>query len=161
MCTNHKSPEQAGTLKTVSGTKGNGNDNFQDVYNRYEAQLQNEDDLTNNRVKWLLGTQTLLFAAIKVGNSNSNPKVLEAIRFVGFASSIAIGVSILAATLCFAEHRKKLIDKFESVKNEIRRIDYPQIDRCKYILFMGDVAGIALPITFALGWFFMKIVPEK
>lgn len=142
MCTNHMSTEQGGPKVSMPGTNEKGTGDFTDIYERYEVQLQKEDELTNNRVKWLLGTQTILFAAIKVGNSNPNPKILEAVRFVGLASSIAIGISILASTLCFAKHRKRLIEKFESVRNGIRKTDYPQLDRCGYVLFLWETLRV-------------------
>lgn len=160
MCTDQKPNENAGIVKPATDTNADGSTDFKDVYERYEVQLQKEDDLTNNRVKWLLGTQTILFAAIKVGNGDFHPEIMRAVRFVGLASSIAIGVSILASTLCFAKHRKRLMTKYESVKDKIKRMDYPQLDRCRYILLMGDVAGIALPVIFACGWFFIDTTQQ-
>ena len=138
-----------------------GANGFLSVYDRYKTQLDKEDELINNRVKWLLGTQTILFAAIKVTSSRPASEILEAVSVVGLASSSAIGISTLAAILSFLKYRKNLLRKYESVKIKIgqtdspQQIDYPQLNRSGVFLLIGHVAAITLPVIFVLGWSLM------
>jgi hypothetical protein len=130
----------------------NKEDNFKAVYDRYGAQLDKEDGLVNSRVNWLLATQTILFAAIKIGKENASPEILKAIRVVGFCSSIALLCAIFAACASFKRYRSQLLEKYEEVKDIIPRIDYPQLGRRMCILYAGDFGCLALPIIFAIGW---------
>lgn len=127
-------------------------DNFKTVYDRYEAKLDEENDLVNNRVNWLLATQTILFAAIKIGKENTSVEVLNAIRVVGFCSSIALLCSIFAACASFKQYRNQLLEKYEGVGDSIEKIDYPQLTRRICHLYAGDFGSLALPAIFAIGW---------
>ncbi len=129
----------------------NKDDNFKAVYERYGAQLDKEDGWVNSRVNWLLATQTILFAAIKIGNG-APPEVLKAIRVVGFYSSIALLCSIFAACASFKRYRSQLLKKHKEVEDIVPMIDYPQLGRRMCILYAGDFGSLALPIIFAIGW---------
>jgi hypothetical protein len=138
---------------------------FEKVYKRYGAQLDKEDNLINNRVGWLLATQTILFAAVKFGDGNAPPDVLHAIKIVGFYSSIAILFSVFAACLSFVIYRRRLHKKYKVVrssinKDSIKKIDYPQLGRNFGIICAGHLASIALPVIFAAGWLLVKTPAE-
>lgn len=67
---------------------------FQPEYGRYCRQIDNEDGLVNQRINWLLSSQSILFAALGLTGKGTPVSVLQAVPWVGLGSSLAIGVSV-------------------------------------------------------------------
>ena len=62
--------------------------NISEKYDRYCRELDKEDKLLNDRVTWLLVSQSILFAAVRLGGQDPGGNIVEIIakgrlRFIG------------------------------------------------------------------------------
>ncbi|MCH8119800.1 MAG: hypothetical protein IIC00_08745 [Planctomycetes bacterium] len=124
--------------------------NFSEVYKRYCHELDKEDKLLNDRVTWLLVSQSILFAAVKLGGNRVGEDKIIIIALLGCALSIIIWFSVLAAIYSFLTYRSKLIDY--RPKDDNCRKAYPQLDRCLVPILFGFFAPFTLPIIFFHAW---------
>lgn len=120
------------------------------IYKRYEEFFAKENDLVKNRLAWLFTTQTLIFGAFEYTTSEEQNILIIAI--VGTVSSFLIALSILAAVISYFVAQTKL-DHFVTQ----RRNDYPEMDRNRWVLFIGFVGSFGLPIMFSLCWLVLII----
>ena len=60
-----------------------------DTYDRYCRQIDKEDDLINQRINWLLVSQSILFAALGISNRTILDVTLE-VALVGIGVSVGI-----------------------------------------------------------------------
>jgi hypothetical protein len=109
--------------------------------------LDNENELIDNRINWLLASQALLFAAVTVGGKADG--VSRIIALVGFFSSVAIFISTLAAISSSYECREHLRKRCKAEGDakwcyELRK------DRS--IIGRGFFAPRILPLIFAGAW---------
>ncbi len=123
---------------------------FSDVYDRYRHELDKEDKLLNDRVTWLLVSQSILFAAVKLGENKVGEDKVIIIAILGCALSVIIWFSVLAAICSFLTYRSQL--KESRPKDDNSHKAYPQLDRCLVIILFGFFAPFILPIIFFLAW---------
>jgi hypothetical protein len=124
-----------------------------DSYEYWRERWVHEDELINQRLSWLLASQTLLFAAyglaLQVGANPSNTsevskkttEVLSLIPYIGFYSSVSIMVSVLAAVIAlyFLWKRSGNFKRYLPVTVPTT--------------IMGVAAGVSLPLIFIIAWF--------
>ena len=131
-----------------------GNTNLKDSYEYWREKWVHEDELINQRLNWLISSQTLLFAAyglaLQIGTnpsntsdevSNKTTEVISLIPYIGLYSSISILLSVLAAVIALFV----LLNKSGKFK------DYLQVTLPTTL--MGVAAGISLPLIFIFAWF--------
>ena len=124
--------------------------NFSEVYARYCHELDKEDKLLNDRVTWLLVSQSILFAAVKLGGNRVGENIVTIIATVGCALSVIIWFSVLAAICSFLTYRSELKKSYPEDDN--CRKAYPQLDRCLVLILFGFFAPFTLPIMFFYAW---------
>ena len=98
-----------------------------EVYCRYCSQMDKEDDLIDRRVNWLLTSQAILFAAVGLSGNDTAGIVLSVVPWVGFCSSLAIGVTVWAASFSFTQYRNRLKELCPP-RNDLEQY-YPQLHR--------------------------------
>ncbi len=123
---------------------------FSEVYERYCHELDKEDKLLNDRVTWLLVSQSILFAAVKLGGNRVGEDKVIIIAILGCALSVILWFSVLAAICSFLKYRSKLKDSYPEDDN--CRKAYPQLDRCLVLILFGFIAPFTLPIIFFHAW---------
>lgn len=119
-------------------------------YDRYCRELDKEDKLLNDRVTWLLVSQSILFAAVQLGGKGPEGSIIEIIAKVGCALSVIIWLSVLAAIFCFLRYHSQL-KKCCLPANDPDKA-YPQVHRTRPIIILGFIAPFVLPIIFFLAW---------
>jgi len=122
-------------------------------YNRYCRQMDKEDKLIDQRTRWLLVSQSILFAALKIGGQDATEITSVVVPAVGAGSSFLIGISILAALISFLRYRSNLRESFSP--KEDPDFEYPQLHRSRINISMGLVAPATLPIIFCAAWVYM------
>ena len=127
---------------------------FSQRYDRYCRQLDKEDQLINERINWLLVSQSLLFAAVGLSSEGVTSIILKAVPWVGLFSSVGIGVSVLAAALSLKRYRKILLDKVCCPSSDPDKY-YPQLHRSKPNILLGLVSPIVLPLVFCVAWIYV------
>ena len=132
------------------------NMSYFDVYRLYSENLDKEDNLINQRINWLLGSQTLLFAAYAVVIKEQNGdfyNIINVIQWIGFLSSFIIWLSTLAAICAYFRFHKRLKKALSPLKN-IHAL-FPQLDRNRLVIFCGFIAPVILPIVFMAAWCYL------
>lgn len=126
---------------------------FSHTYERYCRELDKEDGLINDRVNWLLVSQSILFAAVGLAGEGPGRIIVKIVPWVGCALSVVIWVSVLAAISSFLEYRGLL--KKSCPPDFDLDAAYPQLQRKPYNILLGFLAPIVLPIIFIVAWGFM------
>jgi hypothetical protein len=120
---------------------------FPPVYDRYCRQIDKEDELVNQRVNWLLSSQSILFAAIGLTGHDA---VSQVVPWVGLGSSLAIGMSVWAAVRSLNRYREVLLEKLQPEMDLLWH--YPQLHRKHGNLRLGNISAIAIPLLFCVAW---------
>ena len=130
---------------------------FNNNYQRYCDQLDKEDGLINNRVNWLLASQSLLFAALAIGGSEVDGAFREAITGVvpilGFSSSFLIWLSVVGAIRSFLRYRYILM----SVRYKDDTREYPQLHRDTCNIVLGFISPLLVPPLLVGVWLYLYI----
>ncbi len=127
-----------------------------DEYDRYCHQIDKEDGLIDQRVNWLLASQSILFAAVGISDGGSANDIIKVIPFVGIGCSIGIGFSILAAVRSIKRYREILQKKCPSDQDLLWC--YPQLHRNPQNLLLGLISPIAVPTIFVLAWIVVLVL---
>jgi len=120
-----------------------------DTYDRYCRQIDKEDDLINQRINWLLVSQSILFAALGISNRTILDVTLE-VALVGIGVSVFIGASVWGALLSLRSYRQKLIESCPPEKDV--NCCYPQLHRSRFNMGLGLVAPILIPVLLLVAW---------
>jgi hypothetical protein len=120
---------------------------FPPVYDRYCRQIDKEDELVNQRINWLLSSQSILFAAIGLTGHDA---VSQVVPWVGLGSSLAIGLSVWGALISLDRYRKVLFERLQSGTDLLWH--YPQLHRKPGNLKLGNFSAIAVPLLFCVAW---------
>ena len=132
---------------------------FSDQYDRYCRQIDKEDGLVDQRINWLLLSQSILFAAIGVSGQEVAKITLRVIPLVGIVSSLIIGVSVLAALLSLLRYREILMKVCPP--KEDSDFSCPQLHRSRLNIGLGLVSPIALPILFCTAWILVIVLVAR
>jgi len=120
-------------------------------YDRYCRELDKEDKLLNDRVTWLLVSQSILFAAVRLGGQGPGGNIVEIIAKVGCALSVIIWLSVLAAISSYLRYHFQLRDCCTPANDHDKKA-YPQLHRSMFNIILGFIAPFVLPIIFFLAW---------
>ena len=123
---------------------------FLPEYDRYCRQIDKEDGLINQRINWLLSSQSILFAALGLTSDGTHNAVYQVVPWVGLGSSLAIGVSVWGALLSLAYYRKVIVEICQPSKD--LHWYYPQLHRNRWNLALGLFSPIAVPLLFCAAW---------
>jgi len=118
---------------------------YTEKYQRYCDQLDKEDNLINNRINWLLASQSLLFTALAIVESEGGDAFRAAIASVvpilGFLSSLLIWLSVTGAIRSFLRYRYLL----RSVCDKDDACEYPQLHRDPCNIVLGFIYPLLVP----------------
>ncbi len=123
-------------------------------YERYCQAMDKEDGLIDQRVNWLLVSQSILFAALGISSQEIVEVTIVVIPIVGMGASLLIGVSILAAFLSFLRYRRILLEECPRTTDSKRR--YPQLHRRPANIALGLTSPILLPVLFCGAWILVQ-----
>ena len=124
-----------------------------DIYTRYCKEIDKEDRLVNDRVNWLLVSQSILFAAVGFAGGSAGEIIAGIVPLVGCALSSAIWLSVVAAISSCLRYRHLL--KQTSLLNEGTDRAYPQLNRNPINIWMGYIAPIVMPGVFVVAWAYL------
>lgn len=122
-------------------------------YDRYCRELDKEDKVLNDRVTWLLVSQSILFAAVQLGGQGPGGNIVKIIAKVGCALSVIIWLSVLAAIFSFLRYRFRLRKCCPPANDPDEA--YAQLHRWMLNIILGFTAPFVLPIIFFLAWLFI------
>ena len=133
--------------------------NFSANYEKYCGLMDKEDDLINNRVNWLLASQSILFAALAIGQGALDEPlgetIIKVVTVLGLSSSLVIWVSVMGAVRSFCRYRYLLLQvcpKAEDTDHE-----YPQLHRSQSNIILGFISPVAIPLLIAGAWLWLLI----
>src|ERR1700730_4402207 len=120
-----------------------------------QSRLSHEDDLINQRISWLMSSQSFLLTAYAITINGlaadvAHPqaavqqKLLELLPTTGIACVILVGISVTGGMFALSELRRIAVAKFSSDRVDI--ICSPRIQ------FLGISAPILIPIVFLFIW---------
>jgi hypothetical protein len=135
--------------------QNNGSDRSQDKYARYWQELDKEDKLVNDRVNWLLLSQSILFAAIGFAGKGDGGSIATVVPWAGFFLSAFIWVSVAAAVSSGLRFRK-LMDK-NCPQDAYPDGAYPQVRRPRWNVGFGHIAPIFMPSVFVGAWVWLIV----
>jgi hypothetical protein len=128
-------------------------------YHILRDQLQHEDNLTTQRLSWLMGSQAFLFTAYAIVlNAPERAKnaridslqdlLLETLPLVGLLSATLIYLSIIAGIIAMVNiHR--LARNLCGIDEAGR---FPPLQGAKLTLYLGYASPLLLPALFIVVW---------
>jgi hypothetical protein len=129
------------------------------MYTLIRAQIEHEDNLINQRLAWLLASQSFLFTAfaillnapehVKIPAFDAKIAVIsQMVPLVGLLSDILIYVSIFAGIIAMRKLRAHWLALYPAHPDDrLPLIQGPAISRD-----MGHAAPLLLPLIFLLIW---------
>ena len=115
-------------------------------YNVYHSEMKHEDNLINQRMNWLLVSQTLLFAALGQFIDKNKIATASLVKFVGLASSLIFLASMFSGVMSFWSYYSNLREL------KLDKESYPQLNRNKSLVITGLSAYLLLPLIFMFAW---------
>ena len=123
-------------------------------YDRYSQLLNKEDGLVDQRVNWLLVSQSILFAALGVSRAEMSGLITKVVPWVGIGSATLIGVSVLAAVSTFVRLRRTMLNVCPPSQDLDQSL--PQLHKRWQNIALGFVAPLALPVLFCVAWIVVR-----
>jgi len=128
---------------------------FSQAYDRYCRQIDKEDNLIDQRLNWMLVSQSLLFGALGVSNQKIAGLMYLIIPLVGIGVSIMVGASVRAAVLSL-QHYRDYMEK-ACPREYDKNMCLPELHREPKNLSRGLVSPKALPWLFLGAWILILI----
>jgi hypothetical protein len=148
---------------------------FTETYARYTSRMDAEDALIDQRMSWLLVSQSILFAALGLGSFAGSDGATETTTFqqvipwVGAAGALLQWISIMAAVLTELRDRRELIRHYEDRRSELNlshdddagtlppigqllRGLFPLVEPKSLRFYFGFAAPVCIPLVFLVGW---------
>ena len=130
-----------------------------DRYRLVRQQIEHEDNLVNQRLSWLLSSQSFLFTAYAIslnGPAIIRSKTLEStvgllillLPLVSILSALLIGLTVWAGMWTMQKLRRQYARLFQSTFGD----EIPPIQSTGGALFLGHFAPVFLPILFIVIW---------
>jgi len=130
--------------------QNSGSDRSQDRYLRYWQDLDKEDKLVNDRINWLLLSQSILFAAVGFAGQGNGGGLFAVVSWVGFLLSVLIWVSVIAAVS--SGLRFRMLMYTNCPEKDYPDEEYPQLRRPWWNIAPGYIAPIFMPAVFVGAW---------
>jgi hypothetical protein len=120
-----------------------------------QSRLAHEDDLINQRISWLMSSQSFLLTAYAITlnglagdigrpEATVQRRLLELLPTTGIACVILVGIAVIGGMFALSELRRIAVEKFPSDRVDI--ICSPRIQ------FLGISAPILIPLVFLFIW---------
>ena len=120
-----------------------------------QARLSHEDDLVNQRVSWLVNSQSFLLTAYAITLNGlaadaSKPlailqrKLLNMLPLVGIACVLLVGVALIGGLFAIGELRRFAVTKCP--KDQLFLVSKPTTQ------FLGVSAPVLIPLVFLVIW---------
>jgi hypothetical protein len=120
-----------------------------------QARLSHEDDLVNQRVSWLVNSQSFLLTAYAITLNGlaadaNKPlaivqwKLLNLLPLVGIACVLLVGVALIGGLFAIGELRRFAVTKCP--KDQLFLVSKPTTQ------FLGVSAPVLIPIVFLVIW---------
>lgn len=123
---------------------------YKDAYDRYCRQIDKEDNLIDQRLNWMLASQSLLFGALGVSHQAIAELMYLIIPIVGIGVSILVGKSVWGAVASLKQYRGDLEKACPQECDKEKH--FPQLHRDPKNLCRGLVSPKALPWLFLGAW---------
>jgi hypothetical protein len=138
-----------------------------EVYRLIRSQIEHEDGLISQRLSWFIMSQSFLFTAFAITVANARPapagalditvprlSLLAFIPLVAIASSLLIGVSLVAAVLALRNLRRH----FRATPGADGGHGLPPIHGAGATRVLGLIAPLLLPPLFLGVWTFLLVI---
>ena len=125
------------------------------TYDRYCNQIDKEDNLIDQRLNWMLASQSLLFGALGISGQGIANLMYFIVPLVGIGMSILVGASVRAAVNSLEQYRENLIKACPEGYD--RNLCLPELHRDRKNLSGGLVSPRALPWLFLIAWLVVLI----
>ena len=121
-----------------------------EAYDRYCRQIDKEDNLMDQRLNWMLASQSLLFGAFGVSHQEIAELMYLIIPIVGIGASILVGISVRGAVASLKQYRGNLEEACPQKCDKEKH--FPQLHRDPENLYLGLVSPKTLPWLFLGAW---------
>jgi hypothetical protein len=129
-----------------------------------QSRLAHEDDLINQRISWLMSSQSFLLTAYAITlnglagdigrpEATVQRRLLELLPTTGIACVILVGIAVIGGMFALSELRRIAVEKFSSDRVDI--ICSPRIQ------FLGISAPILIPLVFLFIWVAILLVSNR
>jgi len=119
-------------------------------YKRYCRQLDKEDTLIDQRLNWMIASQSILFAALGLSNNSLFGIICIVVPIVGICVSSVVGISVRAAVSSHKNYRDNL--EIACPPSADVEFHYPQLHRDKENIRRGFMSAMVLPWVFFAAW---------
>lgn len=119
-------------------------------YKRYCSQLNKEDTLIDQRLNWMIASQSILFAALGLSNNSLFGIICIVIPIVGICVSSVVGISVRAAVSSYKNYRDNL--EIACPPSADAEFHYPQLHRDEKNIRRGFKSAMVLPWVFLAAW---------
>lgn len=124
------------------------------IYGHLRRHVVHEDELINNRLNWLVFSQTFLFVAYGTAESNKLWTLRSSIPLVGIAMNILTFLSIYGAVRAMRALREYWRDKKK--EHKIVKDEFPPLQGKDKALGLGLFAPCFVPLAFLVCWFWLR-----
>ena len=119
-------------------------------YKRYCRQLDKEDTLIDQRLNWMIASQSLLFAALGLTGNSLFSIISIIVPIVGLCVSYFVGSSVRAAVSSYDRYRDKLV--IACPPSADIEFHFPQLHRGPKDIRKGFKSALVLPWVFLAAW---------
>jgi hypothetical protein len=146
-----------------SGSASDKNPSMKDSYTLFRDRIVHEDNLINNRTNWLLGAQSLLFAAfgilLRTIDENHSATVTSTINSLKHVIPI-IGISISVLTIGGVSGAISTMVGMRDEWNDLcskrvfasSDVICPKVMTQKGAMWLGFLAPVLVPVVFTIVW---------
>ena len=121
-----------------------------EAYGRYCRPIDKEDNLMDQRLNWMIASQSLLFGALGVSHQKIAGLMYLVIPIVGIGTSILVGISVWGAVASLKQYRDNLEEACPQECDKEKH--FPQLHREPKNLCRGLVSPKILPWLFLGAW---------
>jgi hypothetical protein len=142
-----------------------GTDDCRREYEDYRNRFDNEHNLIDRKITWLLTSQALLFAAL--GFSLRGPSLALVRIMAGVGLAICLGISVglignIGAKWCVFSDYRQFVEGRPDCKWGVR----PGTNTVEFgvrtlTTWLGIIADIVVPLTFALAWLLVLVLSSN
>ena len=119
-------------------------------YKRYCRQLDKEDTLIDQRLNWMIASQSILFAALGLTNNSLFSIISIVVPIVGLSVSCSVGISVRAAVSSYYKYRDRFVRACSPTADT--EFHFPQLHRDEKDIRRGFKSALVLPWVFFAAW---------
>jgi hypothetical protein len=128
------------------------------LFSHYSARVERQDSLINQRLKWMMTSQGVLFslvaAFLKLGTETTDQSHLVYFASIGVIVGFVISISGFLGVLGGQKAIRQLVNKWEKITADV----YPALIGENDAVKCGFNSARLIPIALLVGWILVGII---